>query len=152
MSLLADVVDEAQVVAIATEVFAAMVDRQAGLMVPWPGGPVMMADPLHAWVDLRTEPASRVQATADAGSVDDLTRAFLRMDSAESVTEADAVDAFGEIVNVFGGNIKALLPEHVELTMPTVSRQSPSGPDALRLYEVPLAWRGRPIVITLWTI
>lgn len=33
MSLLADAVDEAQVAAIATEVFAAMVDRQAGLKI-----------------------------------------------------------------------------------------------------------------------
>lgn len=152
MSYLADVVDEAQVAAIATEVFAAMVDRQDGLLMPWPGGPVTMADPLHAWVDLRTEPASRLQATTDAATVDDLTRAFLRMDTAESVAEADAVDAFGEIVNVFGGNIKALLPEHVELTLPTVSRQSPSGPGALRLFEVALAWRGHPLVISVWTI
>ena len=152
MSLLADAVDEAQVAAIATEVFAAMVDRQTGLMMPWPGGPVAMVDPVHAWVDLHTEPASRVQATTDAATVDDLTRAFLRTDTAASVAEADAVDAFGEIVNVFGGNIKALLPEHVELTLPTVSRQSPSGPGALRLLEVVLAWRGRPLVISVWTI
>jgi hypothetical protein len=61
-------------------------------------------------------------------------------------------DAFGEIANVFGGNIKALLPAHVGLTLPAVSRQSPTGAAAVLLQEVPLAWRGRSLVISLWTI
>jgi len=152
MSLLADVVDESQVAAIATEVFAAMVDRQAGFVTSWPGTSVSLADPLHAWVDMDTEPASRVQVTIDAGTADDLTRAFLHMDPAAKVAEADVADAFGEIVNIMGGNMKALLPQHVRLTMPTASRQSPSGSDAQQLYEVVLAWRGRPLVISVWTI
>jgi chemotaxis protein CheX len=145
-------VETGQVVTIATEVFAAMVDGRRGLLTSWPGGPVRVSDPLHAWVDLGTEPASRVQLTADAGTADDLTRAFLRMDAAEPVAEADVVDAFGEIVNVFGGNIKALPPEHVGLTLPEVSRLSPSGAGAARLNEVRLAWRGHPLVVSLWTI
>lgn len=152
MSLLADVVDEAQVVAIATEVFGAMIDRQAERMMPWPGGPVMMTDPLYAWVDMDTEPPSRVQATTDANTAADLARAFLNLDAAKNVAEADVADAFGEIVNIMGGNVKALLPMHVQLTLPKVSRQSPSGAGALRLLEVPLSWRGCPFVISLWTI
>jgi len=151
MSQLADV-EADQVTAIASEVFAAMVDGRSGLLTSWPGGPVTVSDPLHAWVDLSTEPASRVQLTADISTADDLTRAFLRMDAAEPVTEADVVDVFGEIVNVFGGNIKALLPEHVGLTLPEASRLSPSGAGAARLNEVRLAWRGHPLVVSLWTI
>jgi chemotaxis protein CheX len=108
--------------------------------------------PVARVVDLSTEPASRVQLTADAGTAGDLTRAILRMDAAEPVAAADVGDAFGEIANVFGGNIKALLPEHVGLTLPEVSRQSPSTAGAVRLHEVLLAWRGRPFVISLWTI
>ena len=148
-----------EVTMIATEIFTAMVDRRTGLLTPWRGGPVAVADPLHAWVDLSTEPSSRVQLTTGAGTAADLTRAFLRMDATEPVQEADMVDAFGEMVNVFGGNIKALLPEHVELTLPQVSRQQPSGAGAVQLLEVPLAWRGhhpglphRQLVISLWMI
>jgi len=63
-----------------------------------------------------------------------------------------AVDAFGEIANVVGGNVRALLPEHVALTQPEVSRHSPLGDSAVRLNEAQLAWRGRPLVISLWTI
>lgn len=145
------VVDTVQVTAIAAEVFSAMVDRQTGPLTSWPGGHVAMASPMNAWVHLATAPTSRVQLTTDAGTAQDLTRAFLRMGAAEPLEEVDVVDAFGEIANVFGGNIKALLPEHVELTLPQVSPQSPSG-GALRILEVVLAWRGRPFVISLWRV
>ena len=152
MSELAAVLGAAQVTTVAKEVFAAMVDGQAGFLTSSPAGSVSLADTLHAWVDMDTEPPGRVQVTIDASTADDLTRAFLHMDAAEKVAEADVADAFGEIVNIMGGNMKALLPQHVRLTMPTASRQSPSGSGALRLYEVVLAWRGRPLVISVWTI
>jgi len=152
MSELAAALGAAQVTTVATEVFAAMVDGHAGFLVPSPGSSVSLADPMHAWVDMDTEPPGRVQVTTDANTADDLTRAFLHMDAAKNVAEADVADAFGEIVNIMGGNMKALLPQHVQLTLPKVSRQSPSGADALRLLELSLAWRGRPFVITVWTI
>jgi len=152
-------VDAAQVTAIATEVFAAMVDRQDGLLTPWPGGPATarnqrdMADPMHAWVDLSTEPAGRVHLTTDAGTAGDLTRAMLRMEASAPVADSDVTDALGEIANVFGGNIKALLSEHVEVSLPEVTRQPPaSSAGAVPLIQVSLAWRGRPLVITVSTI
>jgi len=146
------VVDSGQITAIAEEVFAAMVDGEAGFLLPWPGGRVTVADPLHAWVDLHAEVAGRVQLTTDAGTADDLARALLGMDAAEPVSEADLVDAFGEVANVVGGNLKALLPVQGRLTMPEVSRQSPSADGAVQLDEVVLAWRGRPLVISVWMI
>jgi hypothetical protein len=144
-------IDAGQVAAIATEVFAAMIDHEAGLLTAWQGGPATLANPLHAWVNLDTAPASRLKLTTSADTADDLTRAFLRIGIAEPVAEADVVDALGEIANVLAGNVKALLPEHVGLTLPEVSRQSPPE-DGLQLNEVPLAWHGQPIVITLGTI
>jgi hypothetical protein len=148
-----------EVTMIATEIFTALVDHRTGLLTPWQGGPVVMADPLHAWADLSTEPASRVQLMTGAETAADLTRAFLSLDATVPVQEADLVDAFGEMANVFGGNIKALLARHVEITLPQVSRQPPSDAGAVQILEVPLAWRGhhpdlphRPLVISLWTI
>jgi chemotaxis protein CheX len=38
------------------------------------------------------------------------------------VEESDVVDAMGELANVLGGNLKALLPEGSTLTLPQVSR------------------------------
>lgn len=145
-------VDAAEVMAIAAEVFAALVDGQTGSLTPWPGDPPTLVDPLHAWVDLSTEPVSRVLVSTDTSTAGDLARALLRMDASAPVAEADVADAFGEIANVLGGNIKALLPEHVGVRLPEVSRRSPTPPAAVRLQEVRLAWGVRALVISLWTI
>jgi len=69
-------IDAGQVTTIATEVFAAMIDREAGLLTTWSGGPLTAADLLYAWVDLGTVPASRLQLSTEAGTADDLARAF----------------------------------------------------------------------------
>jgi len=151
MSVLA-VVDAAEVTAIAAEVFAALIDGHSGTLAPWPGGSATLGDPLHAWVDLETEPVSRVQLSTDAGTAGDLTRALLRMDAVQPVAEADVADALGEIANVLSGNIKALLPEHVGVTLPEVSRRSPWHGGAVLFHEISLSWCARPLVISLWTL
>lgn len=143
---------EVQIIAIAEEVFAAMVDGEPGHLVPWADGPVTFADPLHAWVEMNVEPGGRLQLSTDAGTADDLARVLLGMDAGEPVSEADLVDAFGEVANVVGGNLKALLPVQGKLTIPAVSRQSPSAAGAVPIDEVALAWRGRPLVISVWMI
>ena len=141
-----------EVAQIAQEIFAAMIDRQPGLLTSWPAGPATVADPLYAWVDLGTVPASRVRMATDAATADALARAFLTMGEAEPVSADDVVDAFAEIANVLGGNIKALLPEHVGLTLPEVSRAEPSRQRGVRGAEALFAWRGAPLVISLYTI
>lgn len=146
------VVDSDQITSIAVEVFTAMVDGEPGFLVPWPGGPLTVPDPVHAWVDVYADVASRAQLTTDATTADNLARALLGMGADEPVTEDELVDAFGEIANVVGGNRKALLPVQGRLTMPKVSRQSPSDSGAVQLDEVSLAWRGLPLVISVWRI
>ena len=144
--------DSVQLTAIAEEVFAAMVDGEPGLLQPWWDGPATVTEPLHAWVDLHASYTGRVLLTTDASTADDLARALLGMDAAEAVSEADLVDAFGEVANVVGGNLKALLPEQGKLTMPEVSREAPSHEGAFQLDEVLLAWRGRPLIISVWNL
>ena len=146
------VADGGEITAITAEIFAAMVDGEEGLLVPCPGARAQVVDPLHAWVDMHADGGSRVQLTTDAGTADDLARALLGMSADEMVPLGDLVDAFGEVANIIGGNLKALLPVQGRLTMPEVSRQSPSTAGAVQIDEVPLAWRGRPLIITVWTI
>jgi len=141
-----------QVAQIAQEFFAAMVDREPGLLRPWSQGPIEVADPLYAWVGLGTVPASRLQLTTSADTAGALTRALLSMGEAEPVADDDVVDAFGEIANVLGGNVKALLAEHAGITLPEVSRQAPPGNGGVGAGEALFAWRGRPLVISLYTI
>jgi len=51
----------------------------------------------------------------------------------EQVTEAEVVDAVGEVVNILGGNLKALLPGPSTLSLPRVDEGEP-GPGPGRLH------------------
>jgi hypothetical protein len=151
MSLLG-AVGAQQVAQIAQEFFAAMIDREPGLLTSWSHGPVTVTDPMHAWVGLGTVPASRLQLTTSADTAGALTRALLSKGEAEPVADDDVVDALGEIANVLGGNVKALLAEHAGITLPEVSRQLPPGRGGVGAGEALFAWRGRPLVISLYTL
>ncbi|MEO6715397.1 MAG: chemotaxis protein CheX [Mycobacteriales bacterium] len=147
------IVNGDQITAITAEIFAAMVDGKPGLLVPWSvGDDVLMNDPLHAWVDMHAGISNRVQLTTDAETAHELTRMLLAMTPGEEVGEEDLNDAYGEIANVVGGNLKALLPVQGQLMMPQVSREAPSDEGAVQFDEVTLAWRGHPIIVSVWMI
>ena len=59
-----------------------------------------------------------------------LTRAILRVDPTTS-DDADVRDVVGELANMIGGNLKALLPEPCKLSLPTVARAVAPAPGAL---------------------
>jgi chemotaxis protein CheX len=66
-------------------------------------------------------------------------------------TAAQAADALGELANMTGGNLKALLPEPCQLSTPAVE----VGADAARavgarlLSEVCFDWQGEPLQVML---
>lgn len=140
------------VLSIAEEVFAAMIDGEPGLVRPWDGDRPAADRPLHAWVDVHEAGSGRVLIEAEHATVVEITRALLAMGPDEDVTDEDMVDALGEVANVVGGNVKALVPATGVLTLPQVSAERPpSGPDDL-LHEVALDWRGRLVVLSLWRL
>jgi chemotaxis protein CheX len=142
--------DGAQIAAVAEDVFAALIDGEPGHL--YPVEPAEPVDPLYAWVDMHADVSGRVVLTVDASTADGLTRALLRLDEAEPVTEEDRIDAFGEVANVVGGNLKALLPVQGRLTLPQVARTAPSVEGARVVDRVPLAWRGQAVDISVWQI
>lgn len=142
-------VEHDQVLAIAQEVFAAMVDGDAGLLQPWPGDLPPIADPVVAWVDLHGPWAGRAELTTDLATAHDLARALLGMGDHEVVSSLDLVDAFGEVANVVGGNVKSLLPLQGSLGLPQVAPAAPAVPGACVVQELPLSWRGRPLVVAV---
>lgn len=140
------------VLAIAEEVFAAMVDGEPGYLRPWYGDLPAASDPMYAWVDVQGAMPGRVLVTAERETAEEITRALLAMGPEEVVSDADYVDALGEVANVVGGNVKALVPEAGTLTIPEVGRERPAtAPDAL-LHALPLDWRGRLVDISLWRL
>ena len=137
---------------IAEEVFAAMVDGEPGVLRPWDGPRPAPLTPVHAWVDVREAGAGRVLLETERTTADELTRALLAMADDEAVTEADMVDALGEVANVVGGNVKSLVPETGVLTLPIVSTERPATPAEDLLHELALDWRGRVVVLSLWRL
>ena len=143
--------DPAQIVAIAKEVFSALVDD--GEVLVRERAEVLFPDePVYAWVDMTREGEAAVVRTSvrmDASGTNALARALLRMDADEVVSPEDLVDAFGEVANVVGGNVKSLLPEQAMLSLPTVRTAATEADIGVVLSDVTLEWRGYALVISL---
>jgi chemotaxis protein CheX len=144
------VLDET-VFAIAEEVFSAMIDGEPGLLARWFSEAPELTEPTYAWVDMLGAQPGRVLVNADRSTATEIARGLLCMAPDEPVEDADLVDAFGEIANVVGGNVKSLVPEPGPLTLPQVSDTAPGG-GARFLYEIKLSWRGLPVAISLWVL
>jgi CheY-specific phosphatase CheX len=141
-----------QVMAVAHDVFVAMVDGEETTLVPWDGDVPAPVEPLAAWVDVHGPWSGRAVLVTELATARDLARAMLRLDADAPVDSEDLVDAFGEIANVVGGNLKSLLPDGGTLGLPQVAdappaddAAAPAGPEA----ELRLSWRGRPLVVAV---
>jgi chemotaxis protein CheX len=73
--------------------------------------------------------------------------------AAADLDEDEIADAFGELVNMIGGNLKCLLPEPSQLSLPTVSQGSShvvTIPGARLLQNVELECDGNRLHIEVW--
>lgn len=136
---------------IASEVFAAMIDGEPGFVSRWDGSAPVPVDELFAWVDVQGPMNGRVLLSTEHTTAVEVTRALLGLAPDDAVGHADIVDAFGEVANVVGGNVKSLAPDHSVLTLPEVTQERPTT-DGDLLHSVALDWRGRSLVISLWTL
>ena len=134
---------------IAEELFAAMVDGEPGTVRPWDGAAPAWARPVVAWVDLHGGWVGRASVTTERTTADELARALLALGPDEAVGDEDLRDAFGEVANVVGGNVKSLLPSHGTLGLPEVADHEPGGDGTVVLTQVTLDWRGRALVLTV---
>ena len=139
------------VYAIAAEVFAAMVDGAPGTVRPWQSPEPVWADPVVAWVDLHGGWTGRAVVTTERGTADDLARALLDLPAGEPVAEDDLRDAFGEIANVVGGNVKALLPFTGTMGLPQVATSPGAAalPASVLVTRVLLDWRGQALELAV---
>lgn len=139
-----------QVVAIAEDLFTAMIDGEPGTLRPWCGEPDPPLDGLYAWVDFTGGTPARAAIGTQRPTADALARALLGVPAEAPVSDEDVLDAFGELANVVGGNVKALLPHAGTLTLPRVERTLPAAGAAA--HEVRLDWRGSGITISIWVM
>ena len=143
--LIADLIDEPTVQAIAEEAWIALVGEDE-LLVPLPGE--LPADVLSAWVDVVGPWTGSVVLTTGRQTAADLTRALLGESAPEPLDHEDVADAFGEIANVVGGNVKAALPGPSALSLPEVGNP-PAVRNPADVVRIDALWRGQPVSISV---
>ncbi|MCY1144763.1 chemotaxis protein CheX [Actinoplanes sp. Pm04-4] len=90
--------------------------------------------------------ASSLQAARRAAG------AFLAMEPDE-VSEEDLSDVLGELANIIGGNVKAMLPPGALLSLPQVvlaPETTARYPNTQRITGVYGMWDGEPVSISMW--
>ena len=78
--------------------------------------------------------------------------AFLAMEEDE-VGQEDISDVLGELANIVGGNVKAMLPAGCFLSLPTVVLAPETAsyyPAAERITGLYGIWDGEPVSISMW--
>jgi hypothetical protein len=143
--VITDLMDDATVQAIAEEAWTALVGEDE-LLVPLPGE--LPADVVSAWVDVVGPWTGSVVLTTGARTAADLTRALLGEAAPELLEHEDVADAFGEIANVVGGNVKASLPGPSALSLPEVG-DGPAVRNPADQLRVDVLWRGQPLSISV---
>ena len=77
---------------------------------------------------------------------------FLAMDESE-VSDEDLSDVLGELANIIGGNVKAMLPAGAMLSLPQVVLAPESAtryPSAERVSGLYGVWEGEPVSVSMW--
>lgn len=70
-----------------------------------------------------------------------------------SGSEQDSFDAMYELTNIIGGNIKSLLPESCQLSLPNVEAATDEHlqiPGMKRMSELVFDCRDQPLFVSLW--
>ncbi len=143
--LITALIDEATVESIANEAWLALVGEDE-VLVPLPGE--LPADVVSAWVDVVGPWTGSVVLTTARQTAAELTRALLGDAAPELLDHEDVADAFGEIANVVGSNVKAALPGVSTLGLPEVG-QAPAVRDPGDVCRLGVLWRGQPLVLSV---
>ena len=133
---------------IANDVFYALIDKHEGTVTEWLDEIEPFQNPVYAWVDSQGDKQLRVMLVMEDSTAKELTRAMYRLGETDEVTEEDQQDAFGEIVNVIGGNMKSIVEDSGNLILPQVRKEKPVEPES-PLISVNLYWKGKFLVVSI---
>jgi hypothetical protein len=143
--VITELIDEPTIQSIAEDAWTALVGEDEFLL-PIPGD--LPDDVLSSWVDVVGPWTGTVVLTTGRETAAGLTRALLGDHAPDELEEEDIVDAFGEIANVVGGNVKAALPGPSALSLPDVG-DAPAIRNPADQCRVDVLWRGEPLSISV---
>jgi chemotaxis protein CheX len=152
VTALAGLVDAAVVVEVTQAVWASFVDAETELFERWdvPAGSEL-SGAVVGRVDIAGPLASSVHVALPAEAARELAARMLGL-AVDDVADDDVLDATGEITNMVGGNLKAVLADDHRLGLPVV--QSPGAlPDPGTADVVAaLQWGEHPVLVTVGTV
>lgn len=140
-------IDQEQALAIAQEIFTALIDDGETTLAQ-SGDPGAYDAALHAYIDVQGETPLRVTLTGHPDTATELARALMMYGPAEDVPTEEVADAYGELANVIGGNLKSLLPEGSHLGFPVVSGDPQATPPRAG-FQLHVVWRERPLTLSI---
>jgi hypothetical protein len=140
-----ELIDEATVQGIAEEAWSALVGGEE-FLVPLPGG--LPDDAVSSWVEIVGPWNGAVVLTTGRTTAEELARCLLAEHAPPVLDDEDIEDALGELANVVGGNVKAVLPGPSVLGLPEVGTAPEPGLPA-DICRVDLLWRGQSLTITV---
>ena len=143
--LAGELIDEGTVQGIADEAWLALMGEDE-ILVPIPAGPAV--DPLSSWVEIVGPWNGAVVLTTGRATAEELARCLLREHAPEVLDDEDVADALGELANVIGGNVKAVLPGPSVLGLPEVGA-APTIGDPADACRVDAMWRGQPFSVSV---
>ena len=143
--VITELIDEPTIQSIAEDAWTALVGEDE-ILVPIRGE--LAGDVLSSWVDVVGPWTGTVVLTTARETAADLTRALLGDHAPAELDGEDIADAFGEIANVVGGNVKAALPGPSALSLPDVG-EAPAVRNPADLCRVDVLWRGEPLSISV---
>jgi chemotaxis protein CheX len=140
-----DLLDEATIQSIAEEAWLALVGEEEFLL-PLPGGPA--DDAISSWVEIVGPWNGTVVITTARATAEELSRCLLKEHAPPVLDVEDIEDGLGELANVLGGNVKAVLPGPSVLGLPEVG-DAPEVSDPSDVCRLDVLWRGQALTISV---
>ncbi|BCY15173.1 chemotaxis protein CheX [Actinoplanes sp. L3-i22] len=107
---------------------------------------------VHSSVSITGSWSGHIVYSSSRAAAQRAAAAFLAMELDE-VSEEDISDTLGELANIVGGNVKAMLPPGAQLSLPQVvlaPESSARYPNTERISGVYGLWEGEPVSISMW--
>jgi chemotaxis protein CheX len=145
------VVSENDLAEVAEQVWVSYLDPE-GVHPLIPTGDDAQPSDLHSSVSITGSWTGHVVYACSAAAARKAAAAFLAIDP-EEVSPEDLSDVLGELANIVGGNVKAMLPPGALLSLPQVVLAPESAtkyPNAERVTGLYGRWEDEPVSISMW--
>jgi chemotaxis protein CheX len=145
------VVTEGDLAEMVEQVWVSYLDPE-GVSPLVPHGDAKQVSEVHSTVSITGSWHGHLVYASSQNAARRAAAAFLAMEPDE-VAQEDISDVLGELANIVGGNVKAMLPAGCFLSLPTVVLAPDTAsyyPAAERISGLYGVWDGEPVSISMW--